>query len=34
MYTNYPGGNLVHKHNTIKFDVLREQPTTKYIQIS
>ena len=30
IYTNHPGGILVHKHNTIKFDVVAEQPATKY----
>ena len=29
-----PGENLVHKHKTIKFDVVGERPATKYIQIS
>ena len=29
-----PGWNLVRKHKTIKFDVVREGPATKYIQIS
>ena len=28
--TNHPGGNLGHKHKTVKFDVVGEQPTTKY----
>jgi len=30
IYTHHPGGILVHKHNTIKFDVVGEQPATKY----
>lgn len=34
IYTNYLGGNLVHKHRTIKSDVLGEEPVTKYVQIS
>ena len=34
MYTNHPGGNLVHKHKTTNFDLGGEQPTTKYIQIN
>ena len=33
-YTNYAGGNLAHKHKTIKFDMLGEKPATKYFQIS
>ena len=24
IFTNHPGGNLVHKHKTRKFDVLGE----------
>ena len=32
--TNHPGGNLVHKHKTIKFGVVGEHPATNYIQIS
>ena len=28
MYTNHPGGNLVHKHKTTNFDSVGEQPTT------
>ena len=31
IYTNHPGGNLVHKYKTIKFDVVVERPATKYI---
>ena len=34
VYTNYLGGNLVHKRKTIKFDVLGEEPVTKYIEIN
>ena len=34
IYTNHPGGNPVHKHKTIKFDVVGEQPATEYIKIS
>ena len=30
IYTNHPGGNLLHKHKTVKFDVVGEQPATKY----
>ena len=30
IYTTHPGGNLVHKHKTIEFGVLGEQPATKY----
>ena len=33
IYTNYPGGNTVHKHKTIKFEVVGEQPAIMYIQI-
>jgi len=32
--TNLPCWNLVHKHKTIKFDVVEEQPSTKFIQIT
>ena len=32
--TNHPGGNPVHKHKTIKFEVVGEQPAIMYIQIS
>ena len=31
IYTNHPGGNLVHKHKTIKFDMGKERPATMYI---
>ena len=24
IYTNHPGGNIVHKHKTIKFDLVGE----------
>ena len=34
IYTSHPGKNLLHKHMTIKFDVVGERPATKYIQIS
>ena len=35
IYTNYPGGNLVHKQKTKKkLDVVCERPVTKYIQTS
>ena len=34
IYANKPGGNLVHKHKTLKFDGEVERPATKYIQIS
>ena len=30
MYTNYPGRNLVHKQITLKFDLVRKRPATKY----
>ena len=33
IYTNHPGGNLAHKHKTIKGDVVEERPDTKYFQI-
>ena len=32
IYTNHPSENLVQKHKTIKFDVVRELPTKKYTQ--
>ena len=32
--TNNPGGNLEQKHKTVRFDVVGEQPATKYPQIS
>ena len=32
--TDNPGGNLVQKHKTIKFNVVGEQTATKYPQIS
>ena len=28
--TDNPGGNLMQKHKTIKFNVVGEQPATKY----
>ena len=31
---NHPGKNLVHKHKTLEFGVLGEQPATRYIQIT
>ena len=34
IYTNHTGENLVHKHKTIKFDVVGERFATVYIQIS
>ena len=33
-YTIHPGENLLHKHKTIKCDVMGERAATKYIQIS
>ena len=30
-YTNHPGGDLVHKHQTIKFDVAGERSATNKI---
>ena len=32
IYTNHPGGNLVHKHKTVRADEVGEQTATKYIQ--
>ena len=32
IYTNNPGGNLAHKHKTIKFDVVGERPAMEYIK--
>ena len=32
--TDNPDGNLMQKHKTIKFNVVGEQPATKYPQIS
>ena len=32
--TQHPGGNLLHKDKTLKFDVVGERPAKKYIQIS
>ena len=34
MNTDNLGGNLVQKRKTIKFNVVGEQPATKYPQIS
>ena len=34
IYINHPAGNLVQKHKTVRFDVVGEQPATKYPQIS
>ena len=34
IYSDHPGGNLVHKHKTLIFDTVGERPTTKYIQTS
>ena len=34
IYANNPGGILVHKHKTLKFDAVVERAATKYIQIS
>ena len=31
---NHPGGNLVHKHKTIKSHSVEEWPASRYIQIS
>ena len=28
--TNYPGSNLVHRYKTVKFDLMGEQPATKF----
>ena len=33
IYTNHPDGILLHKHKTIKFDVVGERPATKYTSI-
>ena len=35
IYTNHPGGNLLHKHKTLKFDVVsgeNDPLSTKYTQ--
>ena len=29
----HPGGNLGHKHKSIKFDVVRVRTATKYIKV-
>ena len=34
IYTNHPGGNSVHKHKTIKFDVVGRRTASNYTQIS
>ena len=34
IYTDHPGGNLVHKNKTLIFNTVGERPTTKYIQTS
>ena len=34
IYTNHLGGNSVHKHKTIEFDILDGRTTTNYIQIT
>ena len=34
IYSNHQDGNSVHRHKTIKFDVVGKRPATKYIQIS
>ena len=34
IYTNHPDGILVHKSETIKFDMMGGWPTTNYVQIS
>ena len=33
IYTNSPGGNLGHKHKSLKFDVMRVRTATKYIKV-
>ena len=33
IYTDHPGGNLVHKHKTVIFGVVRVRAATKYTQI-
>ena len=30
LHQPHPGGNLVHKHKSVKFDVVGEQPATKF----
>ena len=32
VYTDHPGGNLVHKNKTLIFNTVGERPTTKYMQ--
>ena len=34
VYTDHPGGNLVHKNKTLIFNTVGERPSTKYIQTS
>ena len=34
IYSNHQDGNSVHRHKTIKFDVVGKRTATKYIQIS
>ena len=34
IYSNHQDGNSVHRHKTIKFDVVGKRPAIKYIQIS
>ena len=34
IYTDHPGGNLVHKNKTLIFNTVGERPNTKYIQTS
>ena len=31
IHINHPGGNLVHKHQAMKFDLEGERRATKYI---
>ena len=30
VYSNHPGGNLVHKLKAVKFDLVGEQPATRH----
>ena len=34
IYTNHPGGNSVHKHKTIEFDVAGRRTASNSIEIS
>ena len=34
IYANHPGKNLAHKNKNIKFYVVGERPSTKYLQIN